>query len=322
MGNRGQLLLLFGMPRSGTTWLGKLFDAHRQTAYLHEPDSVSPNREWGLLLAPGASDCEFVRGQVQQWLSANSDKIIASRPFFPKDYCNLASWLVFLATASGAKVVGKLGRPGLLKPLRPQADRAAVTVWKSIESLGRMAEINRCVGSKSIHILRHPCGHIASTLKGQDGGLFDGHLPVWEDWELYDKLIEQSGDSRFSTAALRNMTIEERLVVRWGVMNDYALKWGRQDANNKIILYEDLCARPAEVFREVLQHAGLLPDEQSLDYLRSSTSADDLAYYSKQKVPLLAAYRWKQQLPPDVQKRIMDMSSLFDAGSYYRDAIC
>jgi hypothetical protein len=33
------LLLLFGMPRSGTTWLAKIIDSHPDIIYRHEPDS-------------------------------------------------------------------------------------------------------------------------------------------------------------------------------------------------------------------------------------------------------------------------------------------
>ena len=32
-------ILLFGMPRSGTTWLGKIFDSHPLVLYRHEPDT-------------------------------------------------------------------------------------------------------------------------------------------------------------------------------------------------------------------------------------------------------------------------------------------
>jgi hypothetical protein len=32
-------ILVFGLPRSGTTWLGKIFDSHPETLYRHEPDS-------------------------------------------------------------------------------------------------------------------------------------------------------------------------------------------------------------------------------------------------------------------------------------------
>lgn len=33
------VILLCGIPRSGTTWIGKIFDSHPDTLYRHEPDS-------------------------------------------------------------------------------------------------------------------------------------------------------------------------------------------------------------------------------------------------------------------------------------------
>ena len=36
---RHPLVLLFGMPRSGTTWIGKIFDSYPDTVYRHETDS-------------------------------------------------------------------------------------------------------------------------------------------------------------------------------------------------------------------------------------------------------------------------------------------
>ena len=35
-------ILVVGLPRSGTTWIGKIFDSHPRTLYLHEPDSAVP----------------------------------------------------------------------------------------------------------------------------------------------------------------------------------------------------------------------------------------------------------------------------------------
>ena len=34
------LSLLFGMPRSGTTWVAKILDSHPHADYRHEPDSL------------------------------------------------------------------------------------------------------------------------------------------------------------------------------------------------------------------------------------------------------------------------------------------
>ena len=33
------MLMIAGMPRSGSTWVGNIFDSHPQTIYIHEPDS-------------------------------------------------------------------------------------------------------------------------------------------------------------------------------------------------------------------------------------------------------------------------------------------
>lgn len=35
-----RLLLLLSAPRSGSTWLGKIFDSHPDILYKHEPDTV------------------------------------------------------------------------------------------------------------------------------------------------------------------------------------------------------------------------------------------------------------------------------------------
>ena len=35
-----RILLLLGAPRSGTTWLGKIFDSHPDVLYRHEPDTL------------------------------------------------------------------------------------------------------------------------------------------------------------------------------------------------------------------------------------------------------------------------------------------
>ncbi len=39
MDNDQKQILIVGLPRSGTTWIGKLLDSSPLTLYLHEPDS-------------------------------------------------------------------------------------------------------------------------------------------------------------------------------------------------------------------------------------------------------------------------------------------
>lgn len=318
--NQQKLILLFGMPRSGTTWLGKLFDAQRQTYYLHEPDSVDANMRIPLLLGCDDTAVSELAEQLPRWLSNKTEKVIASRPFFSKAYLNPVSWALFLASSYATKLAGRLGSRGLVKPVRLQAAAAPVLVWKSIESLGRMAAIRQLTDAYSIHILRHPCGHIASTLKGQDGGLFDGSIPIWQDWDLFDKLLQQSGEQRFTLDDIKAMSKEQRLAVRWGLINDFALAQNSTTQHNMVLVYEDLCKRPLEVFNTCLAFCQLPADEQCLAYLHSSTQGgEDSAYYSTTKDPLTSAYKWRKQLSAEVQQQIFAVVMQFNAGRYYQD---
>src|SRR5271154_2625415 len=38
-------ILIIGYARSGTSWLGKIFDSHPDVMYLHEPDKLLPGKE-------------------------------------------------------------------------------------------------------------------------------------------------------------------------------------------------------------------------------------------------------------------------------------
>jgi hypothetical protein len=311
-------ILLFGMPRSGTTWLGKLFDANRQTYYLHEPDSVQPNFEIPLLLHPEKSVDSPLAAELPLWFASTAEKVIASRPFFAKNYLNSFSWLLFLSSAYATKAAGKLGLNKLIRPLRIQPPGQRI-VWKSIESLGRMAAIKRHIAAHSIHIMRHPCGHIASTLKGQDAGLFDSSLPVWEDWDIYEKLLEQSGEVRFTLADIKLMSKEQRLALRWGIINDFALTQGQYDTDNMVLLYRDLCKEPEETLQKCMAFCDLGADSQTLNYLQQSIQGGDNSYYGTQKDPLVSVYKWQKQLSKDVQQQIKAIIMQFNAGKFYRD---
>lgn len=314
----GRIVLLFGMPRSGTTWLGKLFDAHRETFYLHEPDSARINLALPLLMPEDSVHADTLRQEISVWLADRSEKVIASRPFFPKDYLSQPSWTLFVGTAYAAKLLARLGMPGPVRPLRLNS-KAPVIVWKSIESLGRLSAIKNCIKAHSIHILRHPAGHIASTLTGHSAGLFGGEIPVWEDWDLFDKLLAMSNETRLTLQQIQQLSIEERLAVRWGIMNDYALTNSKSDRDNRVLLYEDLCAEPEKVFNSCLAFCSLEADRQSGGFLRASVQGGDLDYYGTSKNPLESAYKWKRKLSPEVKGRIRKIAMMFECGAFYGD---
>ena len=315
--NSSKYVLLFGMPRSGTTWVGKLFDSHKDINYLHEPDSVEPSTDIPLLVEQNSPMSEQLKGMVSKWLQPTAEKVIASRPFFKKSYMSLPQWWLFLLTAYASKISAKLKLPFSFKPIRTFSN-APVTVWKSIESLGRVTVVQELLGAQVVQIIRHPCGQIASTFRGEKMHVFEGSIETSEDWDFFDRLIKHSDEHRFSLEDIKKMYPEERLAFRWGVINDYALK-RLNKTNSTVLIYEDLCRQPKEKIAELFTTLGLTLKEETLAYINESTGGDDTAYYATQKVPLVAAYKWKDELSTEQISRIANMVSHFESGKFYVD---
>ena len=88
-----RIIFLVGLPRSGTTWIGKIFDSHPDTIYRHEPDSVY--RLAGLSMFPESQDEE---GTVQLKTYAaglsrlNSPRVVGKLPLFRKNYQNILGY--------------------------------------------------------------------------------------------------------------------------------------------------------------------------------------------------------------------------------------
>ena len=81
-------ILLFGMPRSGTTWLGKVFDSHPRTLYRHEPDSFGTLDAMPLFpeLADAGQYQALIRDFVAALPATRSARVTGKLPLFPKDY--------------------------------------------------------------------------------------------------------------------------------------------------------------------------------------------------------------------------------------------
>ena len=317
--NDQKQIMLFGMPRSGTTWVGKLFDSRPDTFYLHEPDSVNLDTQLPLLQPANAVFDNKVKERIEQWLDCKDEKVIASRPFFQKNYLSIDQWLLFLATAYGTKIAARINKNWSFNPIRRQK-QPPIVVWKSIESLGRLAYFNQSDNQYSIHIIRHPAGQIASTLRGLKGKNFIEQTSILEDWQLYELLLSHSGETRFSLADVKQMLPEQRLALRWGIVNDFALAQAQQK-RSQVLVYEELCRQPLEKLTNVFELLDLDMPQTTLAYIEESTSSNKADYYATQKDPLTAAYSWKDQLNAEQLKNISEIALQFNSAKLYQDEL-
>lgn len=323
---RDGIILLFGMPRSGTTWIGKIFDSHPDTLYRHEPDS------WGLLndiplLAPVERATEYaplLRDFAARLPRMQQTKVAASLPIFPKRYCSWPRFQLHKLSVAAAKVGAKaLGEFPVFPTTSSTLPRNVRPVWKSIESTGRLGVVARALAPcHAIHILRHPCGYVASVLRGESQRRFEGAIASSEDYGLLSRCVETPQGARhgLSLEALREMKPVERLAWRWTIFNEKAMDDCAGLSHCLALRYEDLCAKPREVARELFDFCGLPWHAQAEAFLGHSTAHDEARYYSITKDPLKSANKWREQLSAADAEAIMRVVERSAAGRMYTDA--
>jgi len=164
-------ILAFGMPRSGTTWLGKILDSHPQTLYRHEPDTWRRLESVPLFAVP--EQVSELREAVRDFLASLpdmlADRVCGKRPIFPKTYASPLAVRVYATRSLLHKALGRVGwttRAPL--PAQPATGAPYRIAMKSIESLGRAGLFAACLPeARFVHIVRHPCGYVASVLRGE-----------------------------------------------------------------------------------------------------------------------------------------------------------
>ncbi len=295
------MIALIGMPRSGTTWIAKLLDSHPQTYYLHEPDS---ERRLSVPQIVESKDVQQYADEVSSFLGTIEDttslKVKGRLPLFPKSYfswvdLNLNRGLIAVAKL-WAKVFGV--KHAQIRFLRRPKDH--VKVWKSIESAGRVNVFSQADPQMKIAALvRHPCAVINSELRGEAQKKFSSSTPIYENWELFERLLESSfaQSNQLSLEQIKQMTPAQRLAWRWLIYYKQ-LQENDGQGNCKVFYHHQFCNQPQQTLQQLLDFAGLSFDEQTQQYLRQTTTHHSDSYYSTEKDPKVASEAWKTQMDP------------------------
>mgnify|MGYP006280367539 CR=1 FL=1 len=291
--HRPGMILVVGMPRSGTTWLGRLLDSHPDTLLRHEPDTI--DRGAYAFIPDGVTDAdkEIARQHLHRMARNKSAKAAGRPPVFAKSYRGS----VARAARAGAIYLAKTAEHyqviSSTRQTVPDFGSGYLPVIKSV-GLGRAPLWASAMPSaKIIHLIRHPCGHVHSVMRGMDRGA----LPN----TVHTGFAECEVARRYGLTRpyLEGCTRAEALAWRWVVLTQRAV-----EADLPLVCYEDLCRHPSEVIGTLFARCGLTPTEQTWRFLAASVSGQG-SFFETRRDPLVAATAWQRDFA--FAERVLDV---------------
>jgi hypothetical protein len=312
-------ILILGAPRSGTTWLAKIVDSHPDVLYRHEPDAVLP--------APSALTSKTLVPLLARWAGETGARTAAKRPHFRKSW--QPEWARRLRTLF-ATAIGAAGR--LPPPLRALAglpipdlgSRAAPHLAiKTIAWAEGAAILARTLpDSRTIFILRHPGGQVASVLRGNRRRQFELKT------EGTDMPFDEARTIRFAAgqgigeAAFQALPDAAKYAWAWRAFNEPSYAALAALPNVQVVLYEALCAQPETLARRALAFAGLDWTRQTADFVADSTTHTGPAgYYAIFRDAGSAADSWRTTLPPDDQAAVRSVTAASPLARFWPDLV-
>jgi hypothetical protein len=304
-----RLNFILGAPRSGTTWLAKIFDSHPDVLYRHEPDlAVSDLGVPSICRMPEVgSHLARMRQFVAQQVDIATLTTAGSLPVFRKRHEWRAIHLARSALVQGLRVALRVAAPAQRRrfpvPSAVDWDRhpPAAVVMKSVSSLGRAGLLAEAVPeARIILMLRHPFGQIASRAYGVSHGKFRDHRPLKE---LCD--TDEARSFGLTEAHLASLSPIEQWAWEWVILNEKAHGELADRPNVTVLRYMDLVSAPVERSRELFGFVGLDWDPAVDRFIEASTSfrGPDL-YYHVHRSGDAPMHKWRDVLQPADQERI------------------
>lgn len=313
-------IVILGVPRSGTTWLGKIFDSHPDVLYRHEPDTVlrRTNIPGWVLRSEVPLHREAARDYLRRLIGVRTLKSAGSLPVFQKSFYGAFVYLVrsliihSLLSARALPFLGRMARRASIPDFsRFGKTNPAYLVVKSVGACGRACLVaDTVVNGHLILVLRNPCGHVASKMRGYA-------LKKFENPFVIDDLLqtEQARRHGLTTSRLSAMTEAERIAWRWVLLNEKALSDLEDVSNACVMTYENLAADPIGTARRLFAFAGLGWHAQTEAFIHRSTTHRSPGNYFQvfQDTPTVVN-KWRTELAhEDIVRiaRIVRSSSLW-----------
>ncbi len=320
--NGADTVFLLGAPRSGTTWLAKMFDSHPDVIYRHEPDTVLRSSRVPVICLRGdtAAHVSDARDYLGRILAIRNLKSAGSLPLFRKRFRplpleGLRRSIIYGAKAGervlGVRTFARLSIPDFA-PAR-SSSRIAYVV-KSVSARGRVKLISEALPrSLIVFLVRHPCGQVASTLNGIKRSKFERAIPFSEILNT-----DEARELGLTSQEFEKLDLVEQCAWHWAVLNQKAMNDLPGPQRSTVIRYEDLCSAPEASARQLFRFANLDWNPQSERFIRESTTAGESdGFFEIARDSLAAAQKWRTTLDKASQEKILAIAKRVPLGQAF-----
>jgi hypothetical protein len=309
-----QLVMVLGATRSGTSWLGKVFDSHPDVLYRHEPDLALWEHRLPFFIPERDTDAyvAIAAEYVARLMHTPTFKTSSQLPAFRKNYHAFGIRPLRAAMIHALRCAEAVGSSQRLRSfpvpdlVRPDRYAPLRIVMKSVSSAGRARVFLEALPRmRLVFLLRHPCGQVASARRGfaqgkfASGGLF-----------LVRGVLSTPGAQRYGLTEQRLNAAHdtELLAWHWATTNELVLDAMSGHENARLVRYEDLCADPVQQARDLFSFTRLDWNRQTEDFIRRSTSFGGTErYFSVFRNVVASANRWRTELSEQDQRLIMNV---------------
>jgi hypothetical protein len=297
-------ILVTGIPRSGTTWVGRMLHASGETAYVAEPLNIWRSPRTLRSRTRGWPGYPYVTNRNEERYLPVLVDVVALRLNIVRElravrsHADLSGVLSTWARFLTARARGR-------RPLIKEPHAFFLAPW-FVERLGGRAVIT----------VRHPAAVVSSWKRLQ--------WPVDFEQLLSQPLLLQDwlGPYREDMIGLRSSEdVISQAALLWTMVYDFVARSREASAALHVVRHEDLSTRPTEGYRELYLALGLpFSSHAEKVVLRSSSTRNprELGMEDPYAVRLDSRANldnWKRRLTPDEIRRIRDITA--DVASLY-----
>ncbi len=305
-----RLSALFGSNRSGTTWLGSIFNSHPEVAYRFEPLHRLGDDERFKLAIERLRSPDLTDGFLPELykLLIRAHPATEKPPFFSKrdgfNFGKSRSWPLFRGIPRLSPLYAAVYSPAGRPPL----------VFKEIDMEDVMENLLRRTSMRVIYLIRHPCAVVSSLLEGMERG----HMKT--NVAFLGSLLEKHDPAlaaRYSPR-LESLSGAAKNALMWRIGAEQGVASCRQHGRALLVQYEHLCVNTLEVTKQCFEHLEIPFDDQTSHFVEESRkdSEDQRKkhgeqfindYFSVFRNPVLSMNKWKEELRKEQINEIFDV---------------